>query len=67
VSIDGPNPETRELSTIGHVMKPFRRFDLERALEDALGETATRPGLGGLMSRAFAGGHSPFLPARATP
>jgi CheY-like chemotaxis protein len=36
VSIDGPNRETRELDPVGHVMKPFRRSQLEEALEQAL-------------------------------
>jgi two-component SAPR family response regulator len=36
VSIDGPSQETRELSAVDHVMKPFRRTQLERALEQAL-------------------------------
>jgi CheY-like chemotaxis protein len=36
VSIDPPCPEARELGVAGHVMKPFRRSQLERALELAL-------------------------------
>jgi CheY-like chemotaxis protein len=36
VSIDGPSRETRELGPIAHVMKPFRRSQLEAALEQAL-------------------------------
>jgi CheY-like chemotaxis protein len=36
VSIEPPNGETRELGVAGHVMKPFRRSQLERALESAL-------------------------------
>jgi two-component SAPR family response regulator len=36
VSIDGPNGETMSVSPIAHVMKPFRRSQLERALEQAL-------------------------------
>jgi DNA-binding response OmpR family regulator len=36
VSIDGPTRETRELGPVGHVMKPFRRSQLEAALESAL-------------------------------
>jgi DNA-binding response OmpR family regulator len=36
VSIEPPNWETRELGVAGHVMKPFRRSQLERALESAL-------------------------------
>lgn len=36
VSIEPPCPEVRELGVIGHVMKPFRRQDLECALESAL-------------------------------
>lgn len=36
VSIDGPTPETRKLDPIGHLMKPFRRSELERAIELAL-------------------------------
>ncbi len=40
VSIDGPSRETQELCTAGHLMKPFRRSQLERALADALVSTA---------------------------
>jgi two-component SAPR family response regulator len=36
VSIDGPSPDSRELTPVDHVMKPFRRSRLERALEQAL-------------------------------
>jgi CheY-like chemotaxis protein len=36
VSIDGPTRETRELRPVAHVMKPFRRTQLEAALEQAL-------------------------------
>jgi hypothetical protein len=36
VSIDSSSPEVRELGVAGHVMKPFRRSQLERALELAL-------------------------------
>jgi CheY-like chemotaxis protein len=36
VSIDGPNGETMSLGPVAHVMKPFRRSQLERALENAL-------------------------------
>src|SRR3954469_3415821 len=36
VSIDGPSRETRELNPVCHVMKPFRRHQLEAALEQAL-------------------------------
>jgi CheY-like chemotaxis protein len=36
VSIDGPSGETMSLSPVAHVMKPFRRRQLERALELAL-------------------------------
>jgi DNA-binding response OmpR family regulator len=36
VSIDGPTPETRTLNPIGHLMKPFRRSELELAIEGAL-------------------------------
>ena len=36
VSIAPPSPEARELGVVGHVMKPFRRSQLERALESAL-------------------------------
>ncbi len=36
VSIDAPSWETRELGVAGYVMKPFRRSQLERALELAL-------------------------------
>jgi CheY-like chemotaxis protein len=42
VSIDPPNWETRELGVAGHVMKPFRRSQLERALESALIPSADR-------------------------
>jgi two-component SAPR family response regulator len=40
VSIDGPCDDCRELGAIGHVMKPFRRTQLERAIEQALIPTA---------------------------
>jgi CheY-like chemotaxis protein len=40
VSIDNPSEETRQLGAIGHVMKPFRRTQLEHALEQALIPTA---------------------------
>jgi CheY-like chemotaxis protein len=40
VSIDGPNGETESLEPVAHVMKPFRRSQLERALEQALIPTA---------------------------
>ena len=36
VSIDGPTREARDLDPVGHVMKPFRRLQLERAIELAL-------------------------------
>ena len=36
VSIDGPSDESRQLAPVGHVMKPFRRSQLEAALELAL-------------------------------
>ena len=36
VSIDGPTRESRELGPVAHVMKPFRRSQLEAALEHAL-------------------------------
>jgi CheY-like chemotaxis protein len=36
VSIEPPSRETYELGAVGHVMKPFRRSQLERALETAL-------------------------------
>jgi CheY-like chemotaxis protein len=36
VSIDGPTRESRDLDPAGHVMKPFRRSQLEAALEQAL-------------------------------
>jgi hypothetical protein len=36
VSIAPPSPKTRGLGVAGHVMKPFRRAQLERALESAL-------------------------------
>jgi len=40
VSIDGPSDESRELEPVAHVMKPFRRNQLELALEQALIPTA---------------------------
>jgi hypothetical protein len=40
VSIEPPCSEVRELGIVGHVMKPFRRLDLEGALEDALAPAA---------------------------
>jgi hypothetical protein len=43
VSIDLPCPEVRTLGIVGHVMKPFRRLELEHALESALVPVA--PGL----------------------
>ena len=36
VSIDPPGDEVRKLGVVGYVMKPFRRSQLERALESAL-------------------------------
>lgn len=36
VSIDAPSPEVAALGIADHVMKPFRRSQLERALETAL-------------------------------
>jgi hypothetical protein len=36
VSIDGPSRESHELGPVTHVMKPFRRSQLEAALELAL-------------------------------
>ena len=36
VSIEGPSPDTSELDAVGHLMKPFRRSQLEQALELAL-------------------------------
>jgi CheY-like chemotaxis protein len=36
VSIDGPSTESVGLSPVAHVMKPFRRHQLEAALEQAL-------------------------------
>ena len=36
VSIDGPSGDTIALAPSAHVMKPFRRSQLERALEHAL-------------------------------
>jgi CheY-like chemotaxis protein len=36
VSIDGPSSDTVQLGPVAHVMKPFRRNQLERALEQAL-------------------------------
>jgi CheY-like chemotaxis protein len=40
VSIDNPSEDTRQLGAVGHLMKPFRRTQLERALEQALIPTA---------------------------
>jgi two-component SAPR family response regulator len=40
VSIDGPSSDSRELEPVEHVMKPFRRSQLEAALERALIPTA---------------------------
>jgi len=40
VSIDGPTRESRELEPVMHVMKPFRRSQLEAALEHALSPVA---------------------------
>ena len=40
VSIDGPSDDSVGLGPAGHVMKPFRRTQLERALEQALIPTA---------------------------
>jgi two-component SAPR family response regulator len=40
VSIDGPSRESKELEPVAHVMKPFRRSQLESALEHALIPTA---------------------------
>jgi two-component SAPR family response regulator len=40
VSIDGPSDDSVALGPIAHVMKPFRRTQLERALELALIPTA---------------------------
>jgi len=36
VSIEGPSDKSRLLAPVGHVMKPFRRNQLEAALELAL-------------------------------
>jgi CheY-like chemotaxis protein len=36
VSIDGPSRESGDLRPVAHVMKPFRRSQLEAALEQAL-------------------------------
>ncbi|MHB8469655.1 MAG: response regulator [Gaiellaceae bacterium] len=41
VSIEPPSRETLELGVDGYVMKPFRRTQLERALEHALIPAAT--------------------------
>jgi len=46
VSIDGPSDDSRELGVIGHLMKPFRRSQLERALESALIPAAEGAGVG---------------------
>ncbi len=40
VSIDGPSGDTVSLKPVAHLMKPFRRSQLERALEQALIPTA---------------------------
>jgi len=40
VSIDGPTKDSIELGPVTHVMKPFRRSQLEAALEHALNPTA---------------------------
>jgi CheY-like chemotaxis protein len=40
VSIDGPTGETRSLQPAAHLMKPFRRSQLESALEEALVQPA---------------------------
>jgi len=40
VSIDGPSGDIMSLNPVAHVMKPFRRSQLERALEQALIPTA---------------------------
>lgn len=40
VSIDGPNADTRQLRPVGHLMKPFRRSQLEAAIDVALAEPA---------------------------
>jgi CheY-like chemotaxis protein len=40
VSIDGPSGDTQALDPVAHVMKPFRRNQLERALQHALYPTA---------------------------
>ena len=40
VSIDDPSAETLELGVVGHIMKPFRRAELERAIERALASVA---------------------------
>jgi DNA-binding response OmpR family regulator len=40
VSIDGPSEESMALEPAAHVMKPFRRSQLEAALEQALIPTA---------------------------
>jgi two-component SAPR family response regulator len=45
VSIDGPSDDSRGLDPVGHVMKPFRRSQLERALEQALIPTAETAGV----------------------
>ena len=36
VSIEPPSAETVDLGAVGHLMKPFRRSELERAIADAL-------------------------------
>ena len=37
VSVEPPSPRTRALSPVRHVVKPFQRVELARALEAALG------------------------------
>jgi DNA-binding response OmpR family regulator len=39
VSIEGPSDQSRLLDPVGHVMKPFRRSQLEAALDLALPPT----------------------------
>jgi hypothetical protein len=67
VSIDGPTRDTKELGAVGHVMKPFRRFQLEGALQDALRPMVELTVQSARMGREFHGRRPAFLPGRATP
>jgi CheY-like chemotaxis protein len=67
VSIDGPTRDTQELGAVGHVMKPFRRFQLERALQDALLPKVDLTVAGAGMGRELCSTRPAFLPGRPTP